>query len=265
MNSGTFQNIWESNKKFLLIVGAGLVVFLYFKSCTIGPYATKASGENGTISRNQRIKAQVQRLHKEVRGRFNNEKNNVEEYSAIEKDYLQQYSIVLSKNIQPFKKGGSNEVQISKRVRKIWGEVNTRARQINCKLPNMVSLRQLGVKPDDTEYDLERHARSIELLRRALSSMVRNGVVKISTPRVHEESELNIKGNSEKVIVFQKIEFDVRASYKAFVEILKECQKPGQFIQVLIDDLDPRRGGGSGLLRCRLEFSGFYFDEIQDK
>ncbi|MBI4585241.1 MAG: hypothetical protein HY717_14605 [Planctomycetes bacterium] len=271
MSSSFFQKIWEENKRFLLIAGGGLAAFLLLNAILVTGYKNQALGKDGTIERNRLLEVKVQRLYKEVRDRFHEEKNMLESYAHFERDYLQRFSIPPQKNLPDFRKGTSAQIYFNDQIEKIWGEVSRKAREINCLMPEKITTQDLGVLPDDTAEDTQRHFIYLEILRRALNAMVDSGMKKIDKPKLHEEEPLPVKGNPAAQIVYQRLTVQVQGTYDSFLQLLRKCQEPnqpnktGQFLQVILLDLAPVSAGAASLLKGNLEFANFAIEEVKEE
>ena len=270
LNSAFFQKIWEENKRFLLIAGGGLAVYLLLNALLVTGYKNQALGRDGTRERNRILDGKVQRLQKEVRDRFNEEKSNFESFASFEGDYLQRFSIAPPKELPDFRKGMSAQVYFNDLVERIWGEVNRKAREINCVIPEKISTQELGVLADDAAEDTSRHFIYLEILRRSLNALVNSGMRKIDKPKLHPEEPLSIRGNPDHEMVYQRITVQAQGTYDNFLQLLKNCQepnkadKPGQFLQVIVLDLSPAGSSGASVLKGNLEFANFAVEEIRE-
>ncbi len=253
-----FQRLWEENKRFLMVTGGALLVFLVARSCVIGPYE---AGATETVDENSKLKSRLDRLARPIERRFNIERSQLDEYLDIERDLRQRFCLRVPDDAALVKPGTAKEVLFTQKIDRIWGEVYPKARLINSKLPEKISIRDLGMRPEDTEADLKRHTLYLEILRRALNVLVDSGMHEIGSPHFQPEVEYFIRGNERHRIVFRKIDFKVRGPYDSFVQVLRECQKKsGAFIQALVLDMDPRRAGPDAL-NGRVEFGGFSIEE----
>ena len=252
MNTGILQRLWEENKQFLLIASAALLVFLLFRSCVVYPYARAADQQGNDI---QRKENDAQRLLGFVRRPYNEENDLLEKYGELEKELWQRFCVAPAENVAKIGQQGGEEVYFSRQVDQIWSPLVSQARRINCRLPEKISLRELGVSADDTVHDLARHTIYLEVLRRALNVMVQPGVRNIGKAVPRPEDPYSIRGNAGQwEVVFYPVEFRIQATYSAIVEILRASQKSPNFVQVLVMDINPRAGPDH--LTAHLSFRG---------
>jgi hypothetical protein len=264
IKSALVQKLWEENKRFLLVAGSALVLFLSARSCAIWPYAARAVGEGGTIARNQQQENQARRLYKEVRQGYHLQKALLEKHRELEKDLLSRFVLEPSAELKAPKGGEAKEVFFTRQIDRIWGEVHPKARQINCELPDKLSIRDLGLQPNASPEDVLSHARDLEILSRALNALVDAGVRKIERPRILKPEVLAVRDNPDRSLVVQRIELRARGSYESILDVLRRCQKPGHGVQAALLDLDSRRAGSPDLLMAHFEFGGFFFETVEE-
>lgn len=253
------QSLWEENKRFLLIAGSGLAVFLLLRSCVVVPFAARAEK---TDDRNIRLTDQVRGLYSEVRKGFEKARARHEALGDLEDELLGRYSLVLPGEALRPRDGSAREVHLTHQIEKIWGDVYRKARERNCELPQKISTRDLGVRPDSTEAELAHFIRQLEVLRRALEVLVDAGVRKIGPLRLHPTADFFIRENPDHRWLLERIDISVEGSYESLADTLRECQKPGRTLQVLLADVAPGKTGDPGLLKARLEFAGFHIEEV---
>jgi hypothetical protein len=254
-----FQRIWQENRRFILQVGGGLAIFLILKSCVVEGFIGR--GAASLRSTNQTVEAQVNKLRNEVVARAPEEKKNLEELEAIEKDLAGAFQTPRPTDV-PTAKGGSAQTQFTVRIEKLWGEVLTKARQRNVKIPEKITADDLKVSGPDS--DLEMSAAYLEILGRALKACVDLGMVQIDRPAIYlPDAEGPIPGADPAKAVYRRVGLTVHGPYEAFRRILGEFQNPG-FIQVRLVSLDGKSTVGPGLVRGQLDFVGFFIDRSEE-
>ncbi len=247
------QRIWQENKQFLLRAGGGLLVFLAFSSCIIPGLVGDAGNRRKA---NQKVEAEVVRVRNEVIQRAPEEKRDLDELKQIEKEIHGRFLTSPPADV-PDPRRGAPQIQFSERIDRIWGDLRVKANQKNVKVPEKITPADLWVGVGASEEDLERSASYLEILGRALKDAVEVGMVQIEKPSLAGEEGLWVRENGEAAtVVYRRVGLTLHGPYGAFKKLLREYQKPGNFVQVRVLSLDARGFGGAGIIRGQLEFVG---------
>lgn len=269
MKTSIFQKLWEENKRFLLVTGAGLLVFLFLYSLLVSGTRGVAEGTNRAIF--EQLEPEVKKLHKLLKDDYHAEKNRLDSYDTFETELLERFAFREPRGTKKTAKG-SWELYFQDKVDEIWKSVNRirREKSLDVELPQKVSMRDLEVFSDDTSVEIRRHHLDIELLRRALHLVVESGVRRIDQLKPMQEEVLGIRINENHRIVYHRLSIRARGSFESFARILRRAGKPyptedgGGIMQALLLDLSSKGVRGADDLRGQLEFAAFYLEELSE-
>lgn len=270
MKGPVFQQLWEENKKFLLITGGGLVVFLFLNAFFVAGSRSVAETTNRRIY--ERLDPRVRELYNAVRHGYYEEEKRLSAYLEVESDLLRRYTITLPDNLESMIRGAP-EIHYNQIIDGIWGELNALKTQqsSDCEIPVKLTTRELDVRKDDRPADHRRHHLYLEVVRRSMRAMVESGMRRIGKPRLHPEEVLFIRSNPRHQIVYQRVSFpDVIGPYSAFADVARSLQRTadprngGGLVQVLVLDLNSRGLSDPEHLRGQLEFAAFSIEEIPE-
>ncbi len=268
MKGISFQQLWEENKKFCLIVGGGLLIFLILNSYFVSGSKSAAEKLNREIKAPKKgLESQVASLHKLLRDRYNIERNLGEDYKEVELALLKKFSMrppgvkvpEVKKNV---------EIYYGEKLSQIWKGLSKKksAFSLACDLPQQLSPQDLEIETNASQlFHLSYHV-ELELIKRGLNILLDSGMNKIERFRSQGEEEYNIKNNETHKIIYQKISYTAYGPYEAFVKALNLGQKTeGGFMQVHLRDLNSKGSKDSTRLRGVLEFSTFFLEELQEE
>ena len=91
MKTSVFQKLWEENKRFLLVTGAGLLVFLFLYSLLVSGTRSVAEETNGAIF--EHLEPDVKRLHTHLKDAYHAEQSRLRDYEAIETHLLERFAL----------------------------------------------------------------------------------------------------------------------------------------------------------------------------
>ena len=267
MKTSVFQKLWEENKRFLLVTGAGLLVFLFLYSLLVSGTRGVAESTNQAIF--ERLEPDVKRLHRLLKDDYHAEKNRLDSFDALETELLERFAFREPRGSKKTSKG-SWELYFQDKLDEIWKSVNRirSEKSLDVELPPKVSTRDLEVFSDDGPLEIRRHHLDIELLRRALHLLVESGVRRIEQLKPLQEEVLGIRINEDYRIVYHRLSIRARGSFESFARILRRVGKTypaedgGGIMQTLLLDLSSKGVRGADDLRGQLEFAAFYLEEL---
>jgi len=266
MKSIKLDKIWEENKKFLLGTGGVVVVFLFLLS-TIANYRAEALVY---VNRYYKNRTEMEQLYERVRDHYHESGHRLSDFESLERGLLKDYGPPVSdsdfKAINDF----GIELYFEKQLGDIWRELDVKKtkRSINCEYKKITS-SALGVSSDDTNEDVLRNQKYVEVLQRGLHMLLESGMTKIHAPRVSPEDANGIRDNPGHEAVFQRISIEAEGPFRSFARVFEaaqalEAEKKGG-VQVLLLQLGPgkRAKNTTRTLRGRFEFRAFSIEEAR--
>lgn len=245
------QRFWHENKRFLLITGGGLALFLILNSCIVTPLVGNPSKER---AKNQALEVEINKIRNEVIQRAPEEKRNLRDLKQIESELSARFLTQPPADI-PDSSRGAPQIQFTERIERIWSDLRSKANQRNVRIPERITPSDLGVDQGDGEVENRRNASYLEILGRALRTCVEAGMVQIDKPVINQEEYLYVREDEEVLTVYRRIGLMAYGPYDAFKRVLREFQNPG-FVQVRLLNLDSKGSGGANTLRGQFEFVG---------
>ena len=168
------SRIWAENKRFLLIAGSSLALFLILNSC-VSSYARRVEGPTGLHARSTRLAREIRQLHKEV-GIYNEVKSLLAKYAEQEGELRTALELPAEKELAEFD-DSTPLLQFEKAVDRVWEQALERANRAGVALPEKVEARDFRVARDDDQREYESHYAYLGILRRALSALIASGKV----------------------------------------------------------------------------------------
>lgn len=266
MKGFSLQQFWEENKRFTLIVGGGMVVFLFLNSFLVSGARSAAEETNRGIKSSQGLETQVASLYKLLRDQYNIERSRLDDFQEVEESLLKQYSMAPPGAKAP-EVSRNTEIYYGEKLSTIWKDLARKksALSIPCELPRQASPQDLEIGPDPTPALHLSHHVDLQILRRALHLMLDARMLKIESPRLSYEV-VDLENNPDYQLVYQRITFVAWGPYESFVQVLNGAQKVEDgLLQVFLMDLGSRSSSEVTRLRGILEFSAFYRLERADK
>jgi hypothetical protein len=252
-----FQRIWQENRRFILQVGGGLAVFLVLNSCIvdglIGTNAAEIRKKNGELEKG------ILKTRGIVVAQAPEEKRNLEELVAIEKELADRFQTARAAEV-PDPKRGAPQIWYNERIGRVWSEVLAKARERNVRIPEKITTNELGVGGGEVQEELERCSSYLDILGRALKACVELGMSAVDKPVINTEEGDAVAENEDVSVVYRRVGLTAYGPYEAFKRVLAEFQKPG-FIQVRVSSLDGKGTPGPNVLRGQLEFVGVFLEK----
>lgn len=251
-----FLKIWEQNKRFILIAGSGLVVFLFFQSC-VSSYERKVDGPKGLWAQSGKLERDVRALLKEVSPRYHPEKARLEDYEKLEGSLRSDVELPPEK--VPDK---PDVVQFNLAIDRTWGQAQEKANRLGVILPEKLGPQEFGVEKQSSKREYERFYSYLAIARRALNALLDSGMAEIGKPKLVQEETLPVLKDSENTLcLFRGVSFTVAGPYESFLRLLKSVQGPQNLLQVRIVSMTSKAGGEERTVKGELEFVGFRLAE----
>lgn len=248
-----FTKLWELNKRFLLITGSGLAVFLILNGF-VGGCLDSVEGPKGLRTRSGELEKQVRALHKDLY-RYHEEKARLADYERHEAALRAELELPAEPELARFDEGSALN-QFNQAIDKTWGEAQDKANRANVPLPEKLGPQDFLIERKDGKKEYEEHYAYLGVVRRALSALIDAGMVEISRPDLIEEEMLPVLANDDSVhCLFRGVRFRVTGPYESFLRVLKALQAPQAFLQVNVRSLAAKSPGEERLLKGELEFA----------
>lgn len=246
--------LWEQNKRFLLLVGSGLVVFLILNGAVNG-CLDQVDGPKGLYARVGQLEKEVRALHKELNPRYGEARARLEDYRRHEEALRADIELPPEPELTRFD-AASPLIQFNQAVDRTWGEALEKANRASIPLPEKLGPEDFWIEQRDDRPEYEGHYAYLGIVRRALGALIDAGVAEIGKPLLEDEDWLPIiEGNEQVACVLRSVRFKVLGSYDSVLRVLKSLQEPGKFLQVSVRSLARQTGSGDErLLRGELEF-----------
>ena len=256
-----FKNLWLDNKKFLLVSGGGLLVFLVLNSF-VSAYVAKA---DTTTRRARKLEQQVRQLHSELKNTYWSEQDKLVAYE----EYEQKLAAALCQKpaTQVTEGDDLNKLTFSfqKSIDSTWNSVRQPANKAGIALPEKLRVADFGISEEDGHEEFRLYWDYLDIVRNSLEALVAAEVQSFSTPEPLPRELLPVRDNESLACIYLPVSIQVTGSYQSFLDVLGALQDEGDFLQVRVRGLKPvkkgAKGGDDGLLRADVEFVGFRIAE----
>jgi len=251
-----FQRIWTQNKRFILVAGAGLAVFLILNSF-LGAFVGRVEGPKGLLAEASKLEKDVRSLHKELNRNYWEEKARLESYEKHESDLASELQLPREKEVEKLD-SAAPLVQFNQAIDRAWGQALEKANRASVAIPEKLGPEAFGVAKDDGPQEYELYYSYLGVVRRALMALIDAGISEIGRPELVPPEELPVVAGSEDFFcVYRGVRFKVSGAYESFLRLLKSVQEPRSFLQVRILSLGSKGGGDERSVKGELEFVGF--------
>jgi len=245
--------LWELNKRFLLITGSGLAVFLILNGF-VGGCLDSVEGPKGLLTKSGELEREVRALHKYLY-RYHEEKARLADYERHETALRGELELPAEPELARFDEGSALN-QFNQAIDKTWGEAQDKANRANVPLPDKLGPQDFLIERKHGKKEYEGHYAYLGVVRRALVALIDAGMVEISRPDLIEEEMLPVVADDDSVsCLFRGVRFKVTGPYESFLRVLKALQAPQAFLQVNVRSLAAKSPGEERLLKGELEFT----------
>jgi hypothetical protein len=251
-----FQSIWQENKQFLLLCGGGLVMFLCLNSCISG----YVRGAESKLAASRKLESDIRLRHKELVNRYWDEIQKVSSFERHEAALREEVCLPPDVEIKD-PKSGALLIAFNKAVDDTWKAAQDEARKRGLQLPEKLTSSDFDLHAGDGPAEFQRCYSYLAILRQALLALVSSGMTRIDRPQPLPEDPLPVAQNDGLQCNYRAVSFTVTGPFESFVKVLQLVQEPKSFLQVRLNSLAPSGAGEQGLLRGRLVFVGFRFEE----
>jgi hypothetical protein len=249
---------WEQNKRFLLITGGGLAVFLLLNAL-IGSYVHRA---DKSLTRASQLERDIRELKKELSLRFWQEKTRLADYETHEQSLRKELELPPEKELASFD-ASAPLLQFNAAVNRVWGEATEQANRAGVALPEKLSSDDFGIESRDGRELYEQYYDYLAVARRGLDVLVGAGMTEIQKPALQAEEDLPIRLNDKVVCRLRPVSFTVSGPFESFLRALKGVQAAGSFLQVRLMQLGPKRGDDR-VLQGTVQFAGIRLVEASE-
>ena len=146
-------------------------------------------------------------------------------------------------------------MQFNQAIDRVWGESLEKANRRGVAIPEKLGPEDFGIRTGDGQAEYARYYDELAIVGAALGALIEAGLTEIRRPAVLEEEDLEISGSDSFLCRFRGCSFDVAGPYDSFVRTFTNLQEAGNFLQVRMIELRPRREDAS-VLQGTLEFVG---------
>src|SRR5262245_47921916 len=129
------QRIWQENKRFLLMVGGALALFLLLRSCAVDGLLRSADAER---QRNQKLEKEINGTRSRVIVRYPEERKSLADLAQIETNLAGRCLTPPPANV-PDTKRSAAQIQFSEMIESIWAKLKTKANQKGVRIPEKIS------------------------------------------------------------------------------------------------------------------------------
>lgn len=256
------SRIWAQNRRFLLLAGAALALFLILNSC-VSSYAERVEGPTGLYARSTKLAREIRQLHKEVAA-YNEVKSLLTGYRDQETELRRNLELPPEKELESFDES-TPILQFEKAIDRVWEQAVQQANRVGVVLPEKPDSRDFGASRDDTRAEYESYYASLGILRRALDVLIRSGMLEIGRPEFLEPDYLPVLPDDESLfMLFRALRFRVVGPYEGYIRVLQAVQSPGDFLQVRIRKMAVARGNEEGFIEGELDFVAFGLVDAAD-
>lgn len=229
--------IWQENRRFLLVVGAGLAGFLIINSI-LGSYIARVES---LTRKSSELAQNCRKLVRELKP-LATERTRLKELMAHEVQLRSELELPPEKELEKLDKA-SLLVQFNGAVDRTWGQATEKANQAGIAVPEKLGPRDFGIESDDDANLYARHYAYLGVARRGLHALIDAGMVEIGRPRIEEEEPFEvIKDDTGVECLLRSVRFSVSGPFESFVKTLKLLQQPGAFLQVTVEKMAAKPG-----------------------
>ncbi len=249
MNESKIKRIWEENKRFFLVAGAGLAVFLGLNAW-ISSYL---AGADATLRKASELAEQSRKLKQELKGGYWEVRGRIDDYAELEKRLLGDLAVAPLSEASRLDQNALL-VEFNESIEKVWEDALKIANRQGVELPERLSPDDFGYEPSDDLTAFQRYYKYLAIIRRAMNAILEADVRELGQPELIAEDVHAIENNPERGLLLRVVRFSTLASYDTYVRLLKSVQTPGDFLQVQILSLAVPKGGDGSLLRADMIF-----------
>ena len=254
-----FTRIWGEHKKFILLVGSGLALFLILNSCMSG-YIAGVEGSKGLLAQCVKMDRDVRDLQRAVSGYWS-EKARLETYERQEAALRAEIELPMEEEFQKFDEA-SPIIQLNQAIDRAWGQALERANLAGVAIPDKLGPTEFQVGTNDGKAEYENVYRYLGVVRRALLALIESGMTDIGRPDLSQFDELPVlPDKGDPVCQFRGVRFAVSGPYEAFLRLLQRVQAPQGFLQVRLVDLRAKGQGDERSVKGVVEFVGIRLAE----
>ena len=248
-----FKRIWEQNKRFLIITGAGLSVFLVLNSF-VSSYVARA---DHLLQRASQFAEEARRLKHELKGQYWELKGRLTDYDRYEEQLQKDLSLPPESALRKLDRRALL-VQFNEATEAVWGDALKLANARSVELPERLSAEEdFGYEATDGPEELERYYDYLGVTRHGLMSLLESGMKEIFRPELITEDVQPISDNAgEASMMLRVVRFGCVGPYDAYSRLLGSVQEAGRFLQVQVLSLAPVKGSSDGFLKGELLFAG---------
>jgi hypothetical protein len=241
--------LWAENKKFLLITGTGLTMFLLLNSWA-DAYIGRAEG---WLDEATHIEREIRELKRELNRGYWREKSRSRSYGDHETRLLRAIENSPEPELGRFDRA-SPRLQFNQAIDRVWASALEQANRSGLRIPEKLAPEDFGLDRSDGRREYERYYDYLGVVRRALEGIVAAGIAEIGRPELIPEEDSLVAENERFACRFRAARFELLGSSRSFVELLDQFQRDGEFLQVRLVDL--RGSQLEGQLRGTVEFAG---------
>ena len=234
-----FNRIWEENKKFIQIVGAGGLVFLILQWFA---FSIEGSGQeildNDIPNQQRRISSSLKKLD----GHLDRERKD----QPILKEKAKSLSLTLGlgdlKSLG--RKGEDLELRFAQDWRDIYNKAHSKAEEKGIDLVKKTAIRFPQGQSRDTQA-METKLRMLQVVERLLAAVVDSGVPRVTAIKPGVAAEVGSVANNpeDQGMIYYPVDVQVEGRYADVTAFLKRAQQSQEFIQVELRSLAPRKDG----------------------
>lgn len=263
-----FKGFWLENKKFLLKVGGGLLVFL-IAFWGIGDSPLEILGKNKKCDV---LRQEIKLLHGSLaRDSHYMAEDKFVAYQEREKELAKALCLPPGEEIEG--ESGQLSIRFDQKITNTWDGLRQEASKAGIRLPAALNKDDFGVQQDDNRSQYQVHYSYLSIVKRAISLLVNAGVNEIGIPTLElDEEPLLVKDNDNDgdiriECIYQLVSIPVTLSFGSLQKVLDKAQDTagtaGPYLQVRLRDLDAKGSANEEerALQGDIEFVGFRLDE----
>ena len=256
MRENTVKNLWEQHKRFLMVAGAGLAVFLVLNSL-VSSYVASA---DHLLEEASRLAGEAGQLKQDLKGQYWEIKGRLAAYEQYEERLRKDLSMPPEQALQKLDKRALL-VQFNEATESVWRVALEFANQRGVELPERLSAEEdFGYEITDGPEEFKRYYDYLAITRQSLVALLKAGMREIRRPELIPEDLQPIRNNGgEAFMMLRAVRFGCVGAYGAYVRLLKSVQKPGDFLQVQILSLSPVKNSDDGLLKGELRIKAVVY------
>ena len=258
------KDFWLDNKKFLLAVGAALVVFLAIRDFAVGFMEDADRMRNSSRSERRELIA----LHKDLRNSYWVEQAKVEQYGKQETNLKKALCMAEVDGLD----GGNEDqlrVKFDQAISRVWQAVQQDANRAGIRLPPPISSQDdFVVGSEDGVREYRVYYSYLRVVQLALEALVKARVTEIEQPEVIPPESLPVADHDGEIVcVYHGVQIGVRGSYASILKVIELVQVDGSFLQARLRNLRAigSRESEERLLRGEIEFHGIALVESKEE